>query len=63
VRAILAAGWFPRLTALDLHASYTIGDAGATVLASYRGQTRLRRLILLIAAQVRSNFPLVRKIG
>ena len=49
VRAILAAGWFPRLKTLDLHASYTIGDAGATVLASYRGQTRLRRLVLSLA--------------
>ena len=49
VRAILAAGWFPRLKTLDLHASYTIGDTGATVLASYRGQTRLRRLVLSLA--------------
>jgi uncharacterized protein (TIGR02996 family) len=49
VRAILAAGWFPRLKTLDLHASHTIGDAGATVLASYRGQTRLRRLVLSLA--------------
>ena len=49
VRAILAAGWFPRLKTLDLHASYTVGDAGATVLASYRGQTRLRRLVLSLA--------------
>ncbi len=49
VHAILAAVWFPRLTSLDLHASYTIGDAGAAVLASYRGQTRLRRLILSLA--------------
>ncbi len=49
VGAILAAGWFPRLKTLDLHASYTIGDAGATVLASYRGQTRLRRLVLSLA--------------
>jgi hypothetical protein len=49
VRAILAAGWFPRLTTLDLHASHTIGDAGATVLASYRGQRRLRRLVLSLA--------------
>ncbi|WP_165223267.1 hypothetical protein [Aquisphaera insulae] len=46
VRAILGAGWFPRLRSLDLHASYTIGDAGASVLASYRGPTRLRTLTL-----------------
>jgi hypothetical protein len=49
VRAILDAAWFPRLTRLDLHASYGIGDAGAAVLASYRGPTRLRRLILSMA--------------
>lgn len=46
VRAILAAGWFPRLKTLDLHASYTVGDPGAAVLASYQGPTRLRRLVL-----------------
>lgn len=49
VRAILAAEWFPRLKTLNLHASYTIGDAGAAVLASYRGPTRLRNLILSLA--------------
>ncbi len=49
VRAILAAVWFPRLTTLDLHASDSVGDAVAVVLASYRGQTRLRRLILSMA--------------
>ncbi|MGC8638794.1 MAG: hypothetical protein ACP5XB_02815 [Isosphaeraceae bacterium] len=49
IRAMLAAGWFPRLTSLNLHASDTIGDAGAEVLASYRGPTRLRRLILSMA--------------
>ncbi|GAC1449838.1 MAG: hypothetical protein NVSMB9_33910 [Isosphaeraceae bacterium] len=49
VRAILAAGWFPQLRTLDLHASYTVSDAGAVALASYRGPTRLRRLILSLA--------------
>ena len=46
VRAILDAPWFPRLKVLDLHASTNIGDAGAQALASYRGPTSLRRLIL-----------------
>ncbi|WP_422931793.1 TIGR02996 domain-containing protein [Singulisphaera sp. PoT] len=46
VRAILDAHWFPRLKSLDLHASYEIGDAGAQALASYRGETSLRRLVL-----------------
>jgi hypothetical protein len=49
VQAILAAVWFPRLMYLDLHASYTVGDAGAAVLASYQGLTRLRRLVLSLA--------------
>jgi hypothetical protein len=46
VRAILGAVWFPRLTTLNLHATYTVGDAGAVALASYHGPTRLRRLLL-----------------
>jgi uncharacterized protein (TIGR02996 family) len=46
VRAIVGAAWFHRLVSLDLHASYTIGDPGASVLASYRGASRLRRLTL-----------------
>ncbi|OJW10321.1 MAG: hypothetical protein BGO49_07170 [Planctomycetales bacterium 71-10] len=49
VRAILGAGWFPGLQALDLHASYDIGDAGAAALANYRGATRLRTLVLSLA--------------
>jgi uncharacterized protein (TIGR02996 family) len=49
VRAIHSAVWFPRLQDLNLHASYSVGDAGAAVLASYRGPTRLRRLILSMA--------------
>jgi hypothetical protein len=50
VRAILGAAWFPRLTNLDLHATYSIGDAGAAALATYHGPTRLRRLSMSMAA-------------
>lgn len=49
IRALTTAGCFPRLQTLDLFATYTIGDAGATALAEYGGSTRLRQLGLCVA--------------
>jgi uncharacterized protein (TIGR02996 family) len=48
IGAILRAVRFPGLISLNLHATHSIGDAGAS-LASYRGPTRLRRLLMSMA--------------